>query len=181
MTLNLDALFAAGEIKVHPKEDVAVIRIGIKTSTKPEEKGTFTMQMVPGVKVEETAPHGIRGAELKIIKKFEEVLVGNEVYIFGYPTSLGLKEIPQLDPLYPLLRRGIIAGRNFSTKSLVIDGAVYPGNSGGPVLEVSHQVFQTEFRMIGVIREFVPYKTTVLNSGYAIATPMDFVLELIDK
>lgn len=47
------------------------------------------------------------------ILESKDVPVGTEVHIFGYLTSLGIKEIPQLELTKPLLRRGIFAGKNY--------------------------------------------------------------------
>jgi len=81
-------------------------------------------------------------------------------------------------------------------KSIILDCPVYAGNSGGPVLQVEQvglraQGLQIEFAVIGVVAEFVPVAEEWLNkthgysnfeignSGYSVATPMDFVLEII--
>ena len=142
----------------------------------------------------EKAPSGVLGVSLDTIKRFDEVLTANTVYVFGYPTSLGMKEIPQIDPLRPLLRSGIIGGTNPSRKTIILDCPAYPGNSGGPVLEVEHvDLLNQRFRVIGVVSQFVPFaetwvnvthkyqNLTVSNSGYAVAVSMDPVLELISS
>ena len=58
-------------------------------------------------------------------------------------------------------------------------------------MEIDRNGFQTNFKIIGVVREFVPFLETVVNlqfgytntnisnSGYTIVTPIDFVLELV--
>jgi hypothetical protein len=144
---------------------------------------------MPGVTVkEETAKTGMIGVSKGAVETFDKVLIGNDVLIFGYPTSLGLEEIPQLDPLRPLLRKGLIAGQNPGKRSIVIDAPVYPGNSGGPVVQVRRvgPFGGANFSVIGVVRQLVPFvgfeapsKQTLANSGYSIVTPMDFVLELV--
>jgi hypothetical protein len=192
ISVDLATLSQAGEIKAHAHEDVAVVRIATVAAARPAETSQGRkITALPGVSFREAATSGILGVALESLKKYDEVLVANEVIVFGYPTSLGLKEIPQLDPLRPLLRLGIIAGLNPGTKSLVIDCPAYPGNSGGPVLEVTREAFSAKFRVIGVVREFVPFEEkwvnvphgylnrNLTNSGYTIATPMDFVLELV--
>jgi S1-C subfamily serine protease len=130
---------------------------------------------------------GIVGVSIENVKTFDQVLIGNDVLVFGYPTSLGLQAQPQLDLHRPLLRKGIVAGQNLQRKSIVLDCPVYQGNSDGPVIQVeSKNLLEKHFSVIEVIGEFVPFVDqgqrstfiTLNNSGYSIATPMDFVMEL---
>lgn len=126
-------------------------------------------------------------------KKYAEVLIGNEVFIFGYPTSIGIKNVPQIDYTRPLLRKGIIAGKNEDKKNIILDCPVYYGNSGGPVVEVEEEGGTIrKFRVVGIISQFVPFEQEwfnlqhgytnkdLENSGYSIATPLDAALELIN-
>lgn len=149
------------------------------------------LRLISGVTVSSVVPSGILGVAMDTVKKYDDVLVANEVFLFGYPTSLGLEGSPQLDPQGPVFRRGIVAGFNPNGKSAIIDCPTYPGNSGGPVVEADRTPFQATFKVIGVVSQFVPFEeiTTnypipyrnvrISNSGYTIATPMDFVLELV--
>jgi len=148
--------------------------------------------MVPGASLVEITTSGILGVSLDAVKHFDDVLIANTIYTFGYPTSIGIKEISQIDPLRPLLRFGIIAGTNPSRKTIILDCPSYPGNSGGPVLEVDQvDLVNRRFQVIGVVSQFVPFaetwinithkyqNLTISNSGYAVAVSMDPVLELI--
>ena len=120
---------------------------------------------------------------------FKDIKVTTPVIIVGYPKSLGLKDIPQYDFDMPLLRTGIIAGKNFKNKTIVLDSPVYPGNSGGPVME--SEVGGTGMKLIGIITQFIPLVETwqnalyglshtyFSNSGYSIVEPMDEVIKLI--
>jgi V8-like Glu-specific endopeptidase len=185
-TLDLKALKQNGEIKRHADRDVAVIRIGIEDTS-----GQRTLNPTNGVSMRQMAKSGILGVAENTVKRYSDVLTANQVFIFGYPTSLGLKEIPQIDYLRPLLRSGIVAGTNDQTKTLIIDCPAYGGNSGGPVLEVEQEDRGRRMWIIGVVSQFVPAvenwvnaphgytNTNVYNSGYTVATPMDFVLELV--
>jgi hypothetical protein len=144
---------------------------------------------VTGVKSEANSKAGLLGVALDSVKRFKDVLVGNDIVLFGYPNSIGLEKSPQFDSHRPLLRKGIVAGTDPSKPSIVLDCPSYFGNSGGPVLEVDRQVFQTRFSIIGVVSQYIPYVNSAssqtssivifTNSGYSVATPMDFVLELI--
>jgi hypothetical protein len=164
----------------HPTMDVTVVRLFTHS-------GTDRLTSLPGVTVEGLATAGILGVGLDGISRFNEVLIGNEVVLFGYPTSLGLQTLPQLDPSHPLLRKGIVAGVNEALHSIILDCPVYPGNSGGPVIEIDQAgPFARRYRMIGVVDQYVPYAdggrtfSIMANSGYSVIVPMDFVLELVN-
>lgn len=187
INLDLFALYMTGKIRKHKTQDIAVVEIGEATKT--------STQLVHGVKKQRGAISGIIGVGINNVKHLKDVLIANQVYIFGYPTSLGFKELPQqLDPLRTLLRYGIVAGINHDLRTIIIDCPTYPGNSGGPVMEVEMvDPFNYKYSIIGVISQFVPYDEIWVNkrhyyenhiasnSGYSVVMPMDSVLELIDK
>jgi hypothetical protein len=189
-SINLATLDKAGHVIRHPTRDVIAVRLGSLTHRDGADKIT----PLNGITAQSVAPLGVVGVPIENVARFDEVLVSNNVFVFGYPTSLGLKALPQFDLKRPLLRRGIVAGLNLDQRSIVLDCPVYPGNSGGPVLEEDDESpGNRRFRVIGVIAEFVPAvetwlnvghnynNVTINNSGYSIATPMDFVLELLGK
>jgi S1-C subfamily serine protease len=184
LDLNLLTLMRAGNISFHSNADVAIIRV---LTINPEK----VTRLLPGASIQSRAQSGILGVDISTVKQFSQILVANDVFVFGYPASLGLKDIPQIDYQKPLLRKGIVAGINESLQTIILDCPIFPGNSGGPVLEVEEEGFELIFRVIGVVSQFVPIAETWLNtlfgysnlsignSGYSVATPMDFVLEMI--
>jgi hypothetical protein len=178
--LDLSAL----EVKAHAAQDIAVVKIANFGEEKPTASAPAQLTFLPGVQIKALSSNGIVGVDQSGVKLFDHILVGNNVILFGYPTSLELKELSQLDPMRPLLRRGLVAGQNLEKRSVVLDCPVYPGNSGGPVVEMDPEGLGYRLFVIGVVSEFVPfadsakYFSMVSNSGYSIATPMDFVLEL---
>ena len=174
LILDLVALSTTGDFKLHDLEDVAVIRIG--------RLGGRRVTFLPGVERPAYSGESITSFPLAHIKTFDQVLVANEVYLFGYPVSLGLKNIPQLDHKKPLVRKGIIAGKNKEHQTLILDVPVYPGNSGGPVVEVEVEGDQRKFRVVGVAIQFVLsfLRGLPANSGYSVAVSMNPVLELFD-
>lgn len=189
---DLATLMQLGEVTPNPREDVVVVVIAkVETGESGHRQGPRKIRLVSGVRAIQWSSSGILGVGLDGIKDYADVLVANEVMLFGYPTSLGLKGLPQLDPLRPLLRKGIVAGLNPTTRSIIIDCPAYPGNSGGPVLEVDRNGLAAKFDVIGVVSQFVPFaeesinlplgytNTTITNSGYTIVVPMDFVTNLI--
>jgi hypothetical protein len=91
-----------------------------------------------------------------------------------------------------LLRKGIIAGKNPSRRTIILDCPSYYGNSGGPVVQAERLgLGKTEFKIIGIVSQFVPFKETwvnvthkmshweISNSGYTVVMPIDLVLDLI--
>jgi V8-like Glu-specific endopeptidase len=211
LTLNLSMMSASGDVKAHPTEDVAVVKIGTISDSPPlPPVGPLTLptpsasaaattptagrfNTTPDVTVDELSATGLLSVDAQhTIKMFDKVLVGNEVVMFGYPTSLALLPNPKIDFSRPLLRKGIVAGENVPQHSIILDCPSYQGDSGGPVIEVdSSSPFQRTFSIIGVMSAFVPFadtwknehfgysNTTLQNSGYSVITPMDFVMELL--
>ena len=107
----------------------------------------------------------------------------------GYPRSIGLEYSPQFDYDQPLLRNGIVAGTYPERGTIILDGPVYYGNSGGPVVDV---VLVTpsvaKVSLIGVITEFIPFenkhyrmddKNSISNSGYSVCVCMDVFAKLL--
>ncbi len=179
------------EIKKHPSSDVVLIKIGeivIDPSTK-SSKANF----LKGVKVT-SIPEGasIVWVSDEFFKKYDEVFISNDIFVLGYPVSVGQKGYEQIDPNRPLLRKGIVAGKNEKKGTIILDSAVYFGNSGGLVLEVNIVGGKTRFLPIGIVSEYVPFveelyslqhKEVVTinraNSSYSVAVPIDKILDLI--
>jgi len=190
LSADLTALRDNGDIRPHPSEDVVVIKLFTLKPSDDPSKGSLA-NPEPGVTLSQQATQGIVGAKSDIVKLFADVIPGNDVMVFGYPSSLGLKELPQVDTHRPLLRKGIVAGTNPEKHSIIIDCPSYPGNSGGPVVELDRETFQTKLYIIGVVVQYVPFVPTggsqtfvmqlASNSGYSIVVPMDYVMELIKQ
>ena len=171
-----------GALKLHQSRDLAAIKIGV---TAKQADGSLKILYAGGFSVLETCPSGILVAGMDTIRTFDQVLIGNEAILYGYPASIGIPDHRQFDPLRPLLRKGLIAAADPQRRTLVIDGAVYRGNSGGPVFEIDQDFPQTHYYLVGITTEFIPLVQATedfkmqFNSGYSVAEPMDFVLELI--
>ena len=186
LTLNLDVISTNSKIKFHPVHDVCLIQL-----MDNNESG---MNPSIGVTVDQISSFGVCGINIdKTVKLFSEVLISNDVFIFGYPSSIGLKSSPQFNSDMPLLRKGIVAGKNSSNSTIILDCPVYPGNSGGPVIEVEVTPGGINFKLLGLVVQFVPvveqwksllYNTVnsqLTNSGYSIVVPVDFVKEVINQ
>jgi hypothetical protein len=125
------------------------------------------------------------------LKKFNDVLISNEVFILGYPSSLSFNNDPQIEYKRPLLRKGIVAGKNLIKETIILDCPVYFGNSGGIVIQVDEIGNGVrKFNIIGVVSQYIPFverlkslqlgyeNVSFENSGYSVAVPTDTILEL---
>jgi len=132
--------------------------------------------------------------------KFEKVELTSDIIFFGFPSSLkrfseifSLQEI-QFDPELPMFRKGIIAGKNKNKKTLILDGEVHEGNSGGPVFLIEQDTpGHKKIWLIGLTTQFIPYVSVSINekglptninlqnAGYSVVEPIDYVIELIEK
>ena len=194
IAIDLNSCNNESLIKYHQSHDVAIIQIG--SIIKKADGSSFQIKFHKGVAQLKTKPAkpNIVVAEVEGTKAFDDVLISNDVFIFGYPTSIGIKKMPQFEYHRPLLRKGIIAGKNLKKETIILDCPAYYGNSGGPVIEVDHVgLTKKRYLLIGVLSEFIPYTETwenktnklthleVSNSGYSVVTPIDKVLELISQ
>ena len=187
LEIDFDGLMLQGNIILHPDKDVAVMKIG--EVFKKDDKISF--KLFPEIKFVSKSNKGIVWTSEETIVKYESVLVGNDVIIFGYPSSIGMQTSPQFDYNRPLLRKGIIASKYKKANTIILDCPVYYGNSGGPAIQIEEDKGKNFFKVIGVISQFVPYvenwintknkvtNTTVLNSGYSVAVSIDSVIEIM--
>lgn len=119
-----------------------------------------------------------------------EIRIGNDVFLMGYPTSLGMKRNEDFDISKPLLRKGIIAGVHTNKNTFIIDCPTFFGNSGGPVVEYGEDDY---YRIIGIVSKYIPFvtkwhssreritNTELTNSGYTVCVPIQAAFELVDK
>jgi S1-C subfamily serine protease len=123
---------------------------------------------------------------------------GDSIYVLGFP--LGIVGISRN---YVISRSGIIARikeyfENHSTYFL-IDSSVFPGNSGGPVINKPEihgiektGIVQNSF-LIGMVQQYIPYYDKAIseqtnnvrvffveNSGLAAIIPTNYILETLD-
>lgn len=194
LSLDMTALYENNAVFVHEQYDAVAIVVGGKEFPDRESGPTHKGAPLDGITVKRKA--NILTTPISGTKRFEDVLIGNEVYISGYPLSLGMhsdKEPLQLDFSRPLLRRGMIAGVNRDLRTIVLDCPSYYGNSGGPVVELEPSgEGGIHVNVIGIVSQFVPFvdelksnhgyvNMSIENSGYSIATPIDTILEMLSQ
>jgi hypothetical protein len=177
LEIDLDTLHVNHKVVYHPSSDVAAVRMGkIERGTHESDVGELWAKNLT-----ETVPHTVSVDDMGF-KKFDQVHVSNEVFMFGYPTSLsGL--IPEIDIKLPLLRKGIVAGKNLEKEAIIIDCPAFFGNSGGLVVEIERfRSGEVRTLAIGIISKLIPYQERwAENSGYTVVVPMDRLEELISN
>ena len=135
-------------------------------------------------------------AYLDVIRK-EGITQGDGVFVLGFPMGIAGKERN-----YAVVRGGVIARLDDeiinNDYKFLIDAAVFPGNSGGPVFlkpeiaSIQGTKAVGQAFLLGVISSYIPYvekavseqtkQTRIVfieNSGIAGVVPMDFVLETV--
>lgn len=190
LVLDLQKLMSNGKIKRHPTHDVAVVELA---DLRPSTNDSTTTLWLEGV----GQPHFEHSLMLAMwdathCATFTNVLDGAPSLILGYPAELLNGEMAsEVDFDYPLIRRGVISQKNYKRTKLIIDSGVFGGNSGGPVVIVDHSnPAVTSYNVAGLVTEFVASKTrafpkagfpdsVLLYSGYSVAEPIDFALELM--
>jgi hypothetical protein len=122
----------------------------------------------------------ICGAQ-EVSLKFDNIDITENTIIFGFPPASGGYNID-----FPLFRKGIVAGKDYDKKVLVLDSLVAPGNAGGPAFVLrQNTMIEKYFYLIGLTTEYVPFssasKEEKKNAGYTVVEPMDTVFELIKQ
>jgi len=180
--LDLACLLSMHALLPHKSADVLLIRIGIVTA--PKKRELYCAFFI-------TESDYLHAAAYQLLQSYQDVAIGNDVYMYGYPTSIGLRPNPQFDYKLPLLRKGIIAGKFKSKQTIITDCPSYQGNSGGPVIQASPFGLGLKFKIIGVVTEFIPFDESRVNrlppgvlntnSGYAVIESADRILEILKE
>ena len=190
ISTDLVRLQSMGRVRRHPQHDIAIIDLAV---TMEVNGGRGTLEGWPSFTIISANPP--EGASFFITDGccmlFKDVSVGDDTYIAGYPKELSLN--PQNEPIdfdLPLFRKGIISQKNTKAEKLVIDTSAYGGNSGGPVIVRTYpNLGVSQYQVAGIVTEFVPSITqtipkagissALVNSGYCIAEPIDFAIDLM--
>jgi S1-C subfamily serine protease len=186
--VDLNVLQSENNVYRHLTKDVCALRI----ASISQVIGTdIHLNRVNGVTEPQSGSSPTVSVGFDSVLFINEVLISNDVYLYGYPTSLGLNQSPQFDFSKPLLRKGIVANVYKSLGTIILDCPVYYGNSGGPVVQISQEGPIFKHNVIGVVSQFIPYTENwknqsnnithieISNSGYSVAVAMDFVFEIL--
>jgi len=189
MSLNLPRLIKDSRIRIHGAHDVMLIHIG---EMEGGGDSTAPLEYKNGVTTSKGGTIVVVAGGNTMLS--DSVKVSREVFVLGFPKSVGIRAVEQVDFLTPLVRRGIVAGKNLHKGSIILDCQVDGGNSGGPVIQVSHdEEGNDRFCVIGLVTEFIPnaeewvnrnhgqVRVNFSNSGYSVVVPMDSVWEMIES
>ena len=126
-----------------------------------------------------------------------EVSEGNIVYALGFPMNH-----VEVNRKTPIVRMGCISRAANPTDDpmfFIIDAQVFPGNSGGPVinrpeiLSISRTRSNSSVNLIGIVSAYIPYQDKLQsvqtgklvsireeNSGLTIVYPVDYIREVVE-
>lgn len=117
------------------------------------------------------------------------------VLILGYPLGLRSEKYST-----PIVRKGIVAKNE--NESIIVDGFVFPGNSGGPVLyspplkigKGLETKMVNEEKLIGMVANYIPYQDIAVskqtnrprisfeeNTGLCNVVPVEAILEIMTR
>jgi hypothetical protein len=84
LTIDLKGLYGVGDIRCHPSQDVVAVRLAVFTDVTNN-----VTRLSPFCKSNGSA--GFSMAKLNLLKLYKDVQVSNDVYLFGFPNSIGSK------------------------------------------------------------------------------------------
>lgn len=174
----------SGDAKFDIDNDVAVIKLASvidSGSYGAINYPSYVQKVTKGTKIESWP--GFLNVSLS------DVIPGSDMFIIGFPQSLSLQG--NFDMNRPLMRKGIIAGKDMKLNRIIGDGAVYFGNSGGIAVAIHSIGNEFQLRLAGLVSQFIPFDESLYdkrgnqrsvdyrNSGYSVIIPSDFILRLI--
>ena len=179
--LDLKYLLLNSMILVDSVHDICAVKIGIR-------EVTGAMKYFNGISRTGHRANFIIYPLNNSLNK-NDLYLGENVFIVGFPSSIGLKQYPQFDYNMPLLKRGSIAGISFKYDNIIIDSPVYHGNSGGPVFLERKDFNSYKIYLIGIVSQYIPFiSQTVFKkdltkevSSYGVIIPIEFCKKLIYK
>lgn len=175
----------------HPKEDVDIVAFNVDLNIANKE-GAHTAFF-------ELDSHAL---DLNKMKE-TDVCEGTIVYVLGYPVGIDEELVDDIVKA-PICRLGCIAKiehlyHGSGKKNYIIDAEVYPGNSGGPVINRPENICiqgtnkNESVNLIGIISAYLPYQEVLKssqtgrprmvneeNSGLSIVYPVDLIKDVVE-
>jgi hypothetical protein len=190
----LDELRSAGDIKRHPERDVALIKIGTILNTASGAEGSCRFSPhFKRLSQSESIPVVFGLDNKQACVTFDDAELATEGFVFGYPVSLIVRNVfEDIDLEQPVVKKTMLSQKNRKTRRLIMDSAVYPGNSGGPAILVETLGGGKMYgRIAGIVIKYVPVITAaqpqaglhgaLVNSGYSVVEPSDYIFDVIKE
>lgn len=174
----------SGNLQIDQKNDILLIRFA-----KLANMGTLKTVQYPPFVTKLTKGTWIESWPTHLTVTIEEIIPGSDLFIIGFPQSLGLQG--NFDMNRPLMRKGIVAGKDLKLNRIIGDGAVYFGNSGGIAVALHYDDSNFDLRLAGLVSEYIPFDESLFdkrgiqrsldyrNSGYSVIIPTNSILTLI--
>ncbi|MCO5286198.1 MAG: trypsin-like peptidase domain-containing protein [Chitinophagaceae bacterium] len=166
--------------------DIALIRFA-----KLVDMGTFVSTQYPPFVTKLTKETKIESWPVELSVSIEDIIPGSDLFVIGFPQSLGLQG--NFDMNRPLMRKGIVAGKDLKLNRIIGDGAVYFGNSGGIAVAIYFKDNKFDLRLAGLVSQYIPFDESLFdkrgnqrsidyrNSGYSVIIPSNSILSLIKQ
>lgn len=175
--IDLQEFRTSGFLLLHKHRDVAAIKLRIKRIDGLWHWILPVVREISNVQPNISSPVHIGSSS---VRKYSDIYVGNEVYVYGFPISIGLDvKDAFFNPERPLLKKGVVAGLYRSPLdseaygTVILDCMVHRGNSGSPAIqveliglvEIQHPetqqkgiTIQYKHHLIGIVTHFIPYQ-----------------------
>lgn len=171
----------------HPNPDIDICALRINVAVLDDENAEYSYF--------DLDKHSLSLSEMKKTGVSE----GSLIYSLGFPMNL-VGDYRKS----PICRIGCISRIsdlfvNPDLLQYLIDAQVFPGNSGGPVINRPEHIsiegtpHNSSANLIGVLSSYIPYKETLIslqaneprsiiteNSGLALVYPVDYIKTVVD-
>jgi hypothetical protein len=184
--ISITDCLKSGNLLIDQKNDILIIRFA-----KLLNMGTYQALQYPTFVTKLTKETKIESWPIFMSISIEEIIPGSDLFVIGFPQSLGLQG--NFDMNRPLMRKGIVAGKDLKLNRIIGDGAVYFGNSGGIAVAIHLKDNKFETRLAGLVSQYIPFDESLFdrrgiqrsidyrNSGYSVIIPSNSILELIKR
>ena len=175
-----------GNLLFDVNNDIALIRFA-----KILDMGTYASIQYHSFVTKLTKETKIESWPTDLSVSIDEIIPGSDLFVIGFPQSLGLQG--NFDMNRPLMRKGIVAGKDLKMNRIIGDGAVYFGNSGGIAVALDFRNNKFDLKLAGLVSQYIPFDESLFdkrgnqrsidyrNSGYSVIIPSNSILALIKQ
>lgn len=175
---------------------------GVQAYSAHSDADVVAISINPGVLIDDESIFGsidLEDASLSVAEMAQtEVSEGNIVYALGFPMNN-----VENNRKTPICRMGCIsriANVEDNLMNFIIDAQVFPGNSGGPVinrpevLSIAGTNCNSSANLIGIVCSYITYQESLQstqtkriisiheeNSGLTNVCPVDYIREVVEK